>query len=72
MMQLNIFFAMATFSVGAVMMTTDIGFDFALLQDYIHQQLALKECQDWNDEHKNYTIYMQCQQKHSNYPKNFP
>ena len=62
---------MATFSVGAVMMTTDIGFDFALLQDYLHQKLALEECQDWNEEHKNYTVYMQCQQKHSNYPKIF-
>ena len=75
-MQLKKFVAMATFAVGAVMVTTDIGFDFALLQNYIYQTLAYEECQDkyYNEElhMKNYTFFMLCQQKHSNYPNNIP
>ena len=65
---------MATFAVGAVMVTTDIGFDFALLQNYIHQKLAFEECNDkyWYEERWNWTTYMLCGQKHCNYPQSFP
>ena len=43
-MQFNQFFTVVIFLVNAVFVTTDIGFDIALLRNYIHQERAWEEC----------------------------
>ena len=65
---------MATFVIGAIFVTTDIGFDLALLRNYIYQERAWEEC--WNKHgpagNRNHTAVQDCIKKHGNYPELFP
>ena len=45
-MQFKAFFTMATFVVGAVFVMSDIGFDIALLQNYVYQGAVHEECKN--------------------------
>ena len=63
-MKLGHFYTMVTFVVGAVFVTIDVGFDVALLKNYIDQDRADEVCKDkyWNVAH------IECREEHGNYP----
>ena len=74
-MQFKHFFTMVTFLVGAVFVTTDIGFDVALFRNYVYQeQVRVDEVCDnkfrvgTSLEEGSYTAYFECVKKHGNYP----
>ena len=65
-------FTFATFVVGAVFVATDIGFDFALLRNYVHPVLAEEDCRkEYRNipENRNMNAYFECWKKN---PRNYP